>query len=348
MPNTRLLPLLWILIIFLASCSPQSSAPPASATPAEVPPTHEPAPTELEPAGEPLCFTPRELLPFAFSPDSTHLAIRTSQGVQMISLQTGEEQDFLSSAQMIYAAALSPDGTTLAWSFEDGTVQLIGLADHAVRFTLSAHPDTVYDLRFSPSGDRLLSVSHDGWVRVWDTAQGGPLPSTQAGGEILGIGITPDGAQVATIPSDGPVLLWDLASGEVVSEFGGTGGYDTSDAVFSPDGRYVATDLATGIYVWEVASSQLVWDEVKNSMAVAYSPDGQYLAYSDVDDSNKVFLATPDGSGVIRVLEGMQGPVWELFFSPDSAMIAATDGVDVRVWRVADGSLLSIGKSACP
>ena len=36
----------------------------------------------------------------------------------------------------------------------------------------------------------------------------------------------------------------------------------------------------------------------------------------------------------------MQGPVWELFFSPDSKLLVATDGIEIRIWQTADGNLL--------
>jgi WD40 repeat protein len=83
-------------------------------------------------------------------------------------------------------------------------------------------------------------------------------------------------------------------------------------------------------------------------MAVAYSPDGQYLAYSDIDDGNKVFLAAPDASQVLATVDKMQAPVWEMFFSPDGSMLAATDGVEVRIWGVDGGDLLYVGKPECP
>ena len=83
-------------------------------------------------------------------------------------------------------------------------------------------------------------------------------------------------------------------------------------------------------------------------MAVAFSPDGQYLAYSNIDDSNKVVLAAPHTGQFIRVIDQMQSPVWELFFSPDSSLLAVTDGVEIHVWRVEDGTLLSVGKNNCP
>lgn len=310
-------------------------------------PRHLPAATRTEVAQTTLCFSPREILPFAFSSDSTKLLIRTGSGVQVIDLKTGQEHAFLQAPTGILTAALSPDGEILAWSLEDNAIQLVSFSTGQVLNTLIGHPDPVYHLRFSPFSNRLYSASHDGWVRIWDM-QGNQLPSIQAGREVLGLGISPDGTTLAAIPYDGPVGLWDLTENKMASELGGTGGYDTSDAVFSPDGQYLAADLATGIFLWRVTDGSLVWNDIHNSLAVTYSPDGRFLAYSNIDDSNKVMLTAPDGKSIIREIEGMQGPVWELFFSPDSSLLAATDGLEIRIWQVQDGSLLYNGKSACP
>ena len=136
----------------------------------------------------------------------------------------------------------------------------------------------------------------------------------------------------------------DIAGSEALTEFGGTGGFDTSDAVFSPDGQYLAADLATGIFLWRVPDNNSIWEAYGNSLAVAFSPDGQYLAYTNVDDGNKVFLSSPDGERTIRIIDSTQGPVWELIFSPDSSMLAATDGIEIRIWHIPDGELLFVGK----
>ena len=294
------------------------------------------------------CFSPHEMLPFAFSPDSSKIMIKAGIGVQVFELWTGQQAAFIPAPQTVITAAVSPDGKTLAWSLENSTIQLIRVSDGQILSTLTGHPDVVFDLKFSPNGALLFSASHDGWIRVWDTDQAIQLPSIQAGREILGLGVSPDGTTIATIPGDGPVQLWDLSENRAIAEFGGTGGYDTSEAEFSPDGQYLAADLATGIFLWRVSNTELIWNEVKNSMAVSFSPDGRYLAYSNINDNNKVLLASPDGAQTIRTIEGMQGPIFVLFFSPDSNLLAATDGIEIRIWQASDGKLLLVGKPTCP
>jgi WD40 repeat protein len=307
-------------------------------------PSQTPVVEQLAPS--PICFTPADIFPFAFVPDDTSILVRGSGGVQIFNLDALKEVRFLQAPENIMTATLSPDGKTLAWSLDDNTIQLVRLSDQKVLQTLSGHSDMVGKLRFTPDGNLLVSASHDYWVKVWNL-QGEELHSFQAG-QVLGIAISPDGSMLATVPSDGPVALWSLDTGEKIKDLGGSGGYDTSDAEFSQDGQYLVADLVAGIFLWRVADAGLVWNEVKNSMAVAFSPDGRYLAYSDVDDGNKVILASPDAARVIRTFERMQGPVWELFFSPDGSLLAATDGVEIHIWRVRDGTLLYIGKPACP
>jgi WD40 repeat protein len=136
---------------------------------------------------------------------------------------------------------------------------------------------------------------------------------------VLGIGVSPDGSLLATVPFDGPVALWDLDTLEKIKDLGGTGGYDTSNPEFSPDGQYVAADLATGLYLWRISDGELAWNEIKNSMAITFSPDGRYLAYADIDDNSKVFLSTVDGSEIVRPMAEHQGPVWGIRFAGQPA-----------------------------
>jgi len=314
-------------------------------TPVDI--TPEPAETfPATPADDALVpgsFSPHELLPFAFTPDSSRLAVRWDRGVQFFTLATGQEVASLTVPGAVLSVALSPDGEVLAWSLDDNSIQLVQVSDGAIGHTLIGHPDPVLDLRFSPTEPKLFSASHDGTVRIWDTDTGVQFPPIEVGLDVLGIGLSPDGATLAVVPAYGPVQLWDTITAQQFASLGGTGGYDTSDPVFSPDGNYLAVDLATGIFIWSLPDESEIWNQVANSMAVAYSPDGAYLAYTDIDSNNAVFLGPADAQGEFRIIDEMRGPVWELFFSPDGSMLAATDGVEIRVWRIPEGDRVLIG-----
>jgi WD40 repeat protein len=295
--------------------------------------------------------------PIAFMPDGVRILVRAENGVQIFNLQTLEEEEFLEDPTSLNmtAVAMSPDGEILAWAYEDLSIQMIRISDKKLLHTLTGHTDLIGKLSFSPDGDTLYSASHDTWVRAWDM-EGNLVHAIQPPGaldypnEVLGIGISPDGTMLATIPFDGPVKLWDLKDYHLVRKLGGTGGYDTSDIFFSSDGQLVASDTATGLFLWKTSDGTelLRGNPGINSMAVAFSPDGRYLAYGESGEKFDVVLSSPDGTKKIRTLEGHPAPVGILFFSLDSSLLLSSDWIETRIWQVEDGQLMYIGKSACP
>jgi WD40 repeat protein len=305
---------------------------------------------------EPLCFV-TGYSPIAFMPDGARILIRAENGVQIFNLQTMEEEEFLTAPADLHmtAVTLSPDGEILAWALEDLSIQLIHISDKKLLHTLIGHTDIIGKLSFSPTGNRLFSASHDTWLRVWDM-DGNLINAFQPTGaldfpnEVLGIGISPDGTMLATIPFDGPVKIWDLMDYKLVRELGGTGGYDTSDISFSPNGQLIASDTATGLFLWRISDGTelLGGNPGINSMAVTFSPDGHFLAYSDIGEKYNIILSSPHGARKIRTLEGHPAPIGILFFSPDSTLLLSSDWVETRIWRVEDGQLMIVGKSSCP
>jgi WD40 repeat protein len=308
------------------------------------------------PTSDPPCFV-TGFSPIAFMPDGARILVRAENGVQIFNLQTMKEEEFLDApTRLIYpGVALSPDGEILAWTLEDFSIQLIRISDKKLLHTLTGHTDIIGKLSFSPNGDRLISASHDTWVKIWDM-QGNLIHAFQPPdalgypNEVLGIGISPDGRMLATIPFDGPVKLWDLKDYKLVRELGAYGGYDTSDISFSPNGQLIASDTANGLFLWMTSDGTelLGGNPSINSMAMAFSPDGRFLAYSEIGEKFDVILSSPDGTQKVRTLEGHPSPVGILFFSPDSSLLLSSDWVETRIWQVEDGQLIYIGKSACP
>ena len=54
----------------------------------------------------------------------------------------------------------------------DHRIHLIDLSSGQMVRSLKGHSYTIYDLAFSPDGERLASASHDGTVRIWNVDNG--------------------------------------------------------------------------------------------------------------------------------------------------------------------------------
>lgn len=339
MPTKPALLIMLLLALSLAACQPQRRMP-APETPVALPTADFP--------GEPACMA-AYLTPAGFTPDSSRLVMVAEAGAQVLDLTRGVVAAQLPAPSPIIppSAALSADGRWLAWSLQDHSIQLYDLAEMRLLATMTGHTDLVIRLRFTPQSDRLVSAGHDGWVRIWDM-NGEPVDGFQpGGGEVLGIGLSPDGAQLATVPFDGPLALWRFPEGAKLADLGGGGGFDTSDAAFSPDGALLAADLASGLYLWDLASRQVLLQGV-NTLAFAFSPDGGYLAYAELAEQNAIRMTRLDGSREIAAFPSGSGAICALLVSPNGGLLAASDGVVLQVWDVVAGRALFNIQESCP
>jgi WD40 repeat protein/serine/threonine protein kinase len=213
----------------------------------------------------------------------------------------------------------------------------LGLWDLAAEpGVLRGHRSFVYDLAFVRGGARLVSLSYDGELRVWDAASlellraaGRPKspPTTYAlsvarDGELLALA-RPGGVEILDGDSLELVRVLPLPVTDVVR-----------DASFSPDGRLLAALSEMRVAVFDVESGQCRGMESSAAGtpygAVAFSPDGRCFAHSA---KTGVVVRDVVTGGVVARLEGHRGPVEALAFAPDGALLAS-GSVDetVRLW----------------
>jgi WD40 repeat protein len=60
-----------------------------------------------------------------------------------------------------------------------------------------------------------------------------------------------------------------------------------------------------------------------------------------------VNLRPLDGTAETRILEEGQTFIYDLFFSPDGALLASA-GAGIQIWQVETGKIMYVGKSSCP
>jgi WD40 repeat protein len=206
-------------------------------------------------------------------------------------------------------SALSPDGRTLAVTYQSGlpggfypevVVRLWDVGEGKELHELTGHANYVLDLAFSPDGRLLVTcgenpggLSRSGQrspvdrVFVWDVASG-QRPAVLPEGLPVGAGsvaFSPDGRELATASAGGVIRLWETASWTVRAEF--RGHRDRVSALaFGPGGRLFSGSLDTTVLAWDTrpprpaadAPLAAAWDDLTGPAEPAFRAQGRLRA----------------------------------------------------------------------
>jgi WD40 repeat protein len=121
---------------------------------------------------------------------------------------------------------------------------------------LIGHTSTAYCLTQTADGKTLISGSHDGSVRTWNTATWTQTAvfTEYTGGSVYGVAVSPNGRILASALSDKTVRLWNLENGQLVS-FPLRHSSAVICASFSTDGKLLATASSGGdLCAWDVSA----------------------------------------------------------------------------------------------
>jgi WD40 repeat protein len=246
-------------------------------------------------------------------------------------------------------------------------VVLHDLATLQPNSTLTGHMDAVYAVVVTSHGDRIVSGSLDGTVKLWSMADGA-LESTLAGSmtSVTSVAVSSDGQHIVSGGSDslgqGSLEVWNLDDGSLVRTLpvADDEGHlsNVRSVALSPDGQYIVSgELLGTIKIWRLSDGELVRTvegHTRTLRSLAVSLDGQYIVSAGVDDNVgggapiiKVWRF-PDGI-LIRTMETSSPR--GVSISPDSRYIACGhNDYTVRVWRLSDGVLVGtlLGNTGIP
>jgi WD40 repeat protein len=265
-----------------------------------------------------------------FFPDGSKLALAMPEGVVLYdtatltpirTIQTGASRRI----------ALSPNGDSLA-TIAGTTAQVWQVSDSTLLYTVTGHTGDVQDVAFSPDGHMLATASLDRSVRLWRASSGELLYTFNHLGHVYSLGFRFDGQVLAT-GSDMGITLWQPISGvrlritDVI--------FATAHGVaFSPSGLHLAAAMSNGIVRLREGQNYLTSLDLPGQQeitALAFSPDGELLAFGGIDQSLHLWRLSDHLS--LATLNGHQGAINSVAFSPDGRLLATTalDGT-LRLW----------------
>ncbi|MHB1422156.1 MAG: sigma-70 family RNA polymerase sigma factor [Gemmataceae bacterium] len=173
-----------------------------------------------------------------FSSDSRLLAVVGNEAIQFVDTSSDRQWPSISlpKERISFAAALSPDGRTLALPSAEWTKEANGYPGRASpgiapggvlkvrnitlwetiagkkRGSFPSPCDHVHGLMFSPDGRLLAVAGDDNAVHLWDTIEGKWLRHWQGHrGEIWPLVFSRDGRRLASGSRDTTVLIWDVS-----------------------------------------------------------------------------------------------------------------------------------------
>ena len=191
----------------------------------------------------------------AFSPNENYLATGGDDGtVRVWDPRTGDQISLNADhASRVTGIAFSPDGTTIASTGESGRVILSETKNGAASYSSDAEPVPPTVLAFSPRGD-LVAFGNWGYnLKILDLNTKVILNTKLHKESISGIAFSPDGSLVISTGLDGKGIAIDPNTGRRVFVLS-DGVNDMLAVAFSPDGKYVATGNEAGEFkIWDAS-----------------------------------------------------------------------------------------------
>jgi WD40 repeat protein len=209
--------------------------------------------------------------------------------------------------------------------------------------TFGARFHKVIKVGFLPDSKRLVSVSLDWTVKIWDSNTGAILTTIEAGANSSSfVALSQDGKLLAVV-TEKSVCIWDLCSGILQRTLDNPEQKRIADAVFSLDNKLLASTSWDGtIQLWNVSSGRIVQVLGNHFCAlnhVVFSPDGKLLASTHKDGTVKLWNC--DSGALVRTLEGHTQWISSVVFLPGGkSVVSSSADHTIKLWDAQSGAIL--------
>jgi WD40 repeat protein len=205
-----------------------------------------------------------------------------------------------------------------------------------------AHWKSVSALAIDPTGQTLVSASHDGTIKLWDLHQGQCITTlSRSKGQIWDLAISNDGQWLVVGGTNPRLQVWNLATRKVEQSLGDlfSGHRDPVRVVeFSADDQLIfSAGVKRSCKCWHRASGNLAYQLKALTVpltTIAPSPQGNLLAVSGTNQRLQI-RDLPTGALLQEMTLSHSGLV--LQFSPNGRLLAiGLANGEIQIYTVDD------------
>jgi WD40 repeat protein len=208
--------------------------------------------------------------------------------------------------------------------------------------TFEGHTNRVWAVTTLPDGQRALSGSLDGTVKLWDLASGAVLQTlTGHTHAVVAVAVLPDGQRAVSGSADCTLKLWDLGSGTVLRTFTGHTQWVRTVTLLSDRRRVLSGSEDRTLKLWDLESGALLRSFVGHTgavKAVAEIPGSQRALSGGADRTLRMWDL--ESGELLATLEDHTDWLNSVAALPDGhqALSASDDGT-LKVWDLAGGTV---------
>jgi WD40 repeat protein len=230
--------------------------------------------------------------------------------------------------------------------------EILGIATPGSSKSLAAHGGSVTDLSISADGNRLLSASEDGSLRLWDLASGKLIRNFDGVQEpVYFARFIRQGTGILSSGNSGTVMEWDVQSGGLKRTFKNPpefGTIESSQLLADASGQlFINNDLDGKIYIRNLVAQttqRIETGTLSSEQALLLMPDRKGVLSSTADGQLMMWDAR---SG--KIIGRFPGPESWQSLEPIRLLAADRQGQwlvsgnwsgTVSVWNLAQGSVV--------
>lgn len=276
-----------------------------------------------------------------FSPNGKWIATADVGTIIIWESLSGKSVLFLDGFDGVNSIQFSPDSKSILVSSlgNQNRNHLIRIFDIELGTLVRTFEDA-FDAKFDFNGKRIVAISSDRSVKIWDLPTGNMLFKLTGHEEhINSFSLSKDGKLLATSSED-RIIIWNLDSGVLQQEL------KTNDELesleFSPNKNLLLTKPKKGsASIWNYETGTLAWNLFRRDQifrldeSAEFSPTGRMVVTSSKDQGIKIW-STENG----ELLKDIVGSAQMAKFSLDESQLITINYDTIQIWDTKTGSLL--------